>query len=101
MKFTSTILDNENNEWNFEAEVEGRGMYDEDGDKSEFVIEGFKLTNIVLSCKGGKMSLPSMAVVPDCFAQRDLNDLEKEAKEQFIEEWMDFQEDVYDASSIP
>lgn len=83
-------------EWAFIGDVTGKGMYDDNGEKSGFVIEDFDIEFIQLQRGEEIIVVRNLAVMPDQFSQREIRYVEKEAEEKFLEDWMDVQECAHD-----
>lgn len=101
MIFKTTILDINGKEWSFEGETVGRGMYDDNGDKSGFVIEDFNITHILLTADEEKrlIEVENINLMPDGFSEREIRNLIYDAKEEFLNDWMEVQDCAHDLST--
>lgn len=100
MKFTTLIQDMDGKEWSFEGEVVGKGMYDDNGEKSGFVIEDFNIVDILLTTDEEKIAedVENINLMPDRFSEREIRVLKQDARDAFLEDWMDVQSCASDAS---
>lgn len=99
MIFKTTIIDRCGTEWDVKCEVEGKGMYDDDGRASFMVIEDFRLSDIECSHNGLILKARSTAEMHDLFNEREILFLEKEAEEAFLEDWMNVQDCAHDLTN--
>lgn len=87
-------------EYVFEGEVVGKGMYDDSGEKSGFCIEGFNIVDILLATDEMKITedVENINLMPDRFSERAIRVLKQDARDQFLQDWVDVQERAYENS---
>lgn len=99
MKFTTLIQDMDGKEYCFEGTVVGKGMYDDNGEKSGFVIEDFNIVDISVCDKEVKfLDIENLNQMPDRFSEREIRNLKQDARDAFLNDWMDVQASADDAS---
>lgn len=97
MKFTTTIQDMDGKEYAFQGEIIGKGMYDDNGEKSGFIIEDFNIVDIKICDAETKfLDIKNINQMPDRFSEREIRDIQKEAEEAFLQDWMDVQDRAHD-----
>lgn len=98
MKFETLIQDGDGKEWSFQGEVVGKGMYDDNGDKSGLVVEDFNIVDILLTTDEEKITedVENINVMPDRFSERDIRNLKQDARDAFLQDWMDVQDRAHD-----
>lgn len=70
-------------------------MYDDDGNPGGFVVQDFKLVDIILERTGIKMMVKNWDYMPPQFLAFDLKEVERNAEIAFLEDWQDVQECAY------
>lgn len=100
MIFETLIQDMDGKEWAFKGLVVGRGMYDDNGNRSGFVIEGFNIIDIEICDKDIKFldDVANINQMPDRFSEREIRTLKQEATDAFLQNWMHIQDLASDAS---
>ena len=98
MNFTTIITDMDGHEYTFKAQILGRGMYDDNGEKSGMVIEGFEMVDIEISRRDTKIMASDINHMPDRFSEREIRNMKREATDAFLQDWMSVQDLASDAS---